>query len=46
MKLEQNMKMTAFWHIAACSLVEVGRRFMDAYCFHHQGRDLRVSMSE
>jgi hypothetical protein len=32
-----NMKMTAFWDIVPCSLVEVDRRFRGAYCLHHQG---------
>jgi hypothetical protein len=27
--------MTAFWDIAACSLVEVGRRFRGAYYLHN-----------
>jgi hypothetical protein len=31
------MKMTAFWDIAPCSLVEVDRRSRDAYCLHHEG---------
>jgi hypothetical protein len=31
------LKMTAFWEIAPCSLVEVDRRFRGAYCLHHQG---------
>jgi hypothetical protein len=33
---EANMKMTAFWNIALCSLVKVDRRFRAAYCLHHQ----------
>jgi hypothetical protein len=36
-----NLKMTAFWDIAPCSLVEVDRRFRCAYCLHHQG-DVRL----
>jgi hypothetical protein len=31
--------MTAFWDIASCSLVKVGRRFTGAYCLHHQGNE-------
>jgi hypothetical protein len=27
---------TAFWNIAACSLVEVGRYLRRPYCLHHQ----------
>jgi hypothetical protein len=30
-------KVTAFWNIALCSLVEVDRRFRVAYFLHHQG---------
>jgi hypothetical protein len=33
------MNITAFRDIALCSLVEVDRRFRDAYCLHrHDGR--------
>jgi hypothetical protein len=32
-----SMKMTVFWDIAPCSLVEVYRRFRGACCLHHQG---------
>jgi hypothetical protein len=32
-----NMEMTAFWYLAPCSLVEIDRRFVGAYCFYHQG---------
>jgi hypothetical protein len=32
-----HLKMTAFWDIAACSLIEVDQRFRDAYCLRHQG---------
>jgi hypothetical protein len=31
------MKVTAFWDMALCSLVEVDRRFRGAYCLHRQG---------
>jgi hypothetical protein len=31
------MKMTVFWDIAQCSLVEVYRHFKGACCLHHQG---------
>jgi hypothetical protein len=30
------MKMTVFWDVALCSLVEIDRRFRGAYCLHHQ----------
>jgi hypothetical protein len=30
------MKMTAYWDIAPCSLVEVDRRFRGAYSLYHQ----------
>jgi hypothetical protein len=29
--------MTAFWNMSLCSLVEVYRRFGDAYCPNYQG---------
>jgi hypothetical protein len=32
-----SMKMTVFWYIAPCSLVEIDRRFRGAYCLHNQG---------
>jgi hypothetical protein len=33
-----SMKMAVFWVVAPCSLVEVYRRFRDAYCFHQPRR--------
>jgi hypothetical protein len=30
-------KITVFWDVAPCSLVEVYRRFRGACCLHHQG---------
>jgi hypothetical protein len=33
------LKMTAFWDIAPCSLVEVFRRFIAAYCLHYRPDD-------
>jgi hypothetical protein len=33
----ESMKMTAFWDIAQCSLVEVDRRFRVAYSLDNQG---------
>jgi hypothetical protein len=32
-----SMKMTATWDVVPCSLVKVGRRFINEYCHHHQG---------
>jgi hypothetical protein len=29
------MKTVVFWDVAACSLVEIDRRFRGAYCLHH-----------
>jgi hypothetical protein len=34
-----NMKMIVFWDTAPCSLVEIDRRFRDAYCLHHRPDD-------
>jgi hypothetical protein len=35
-KLTITLKMTAFWDVAPCSLVEVDRRFRCTYCLHHR----------
>jgi hypothetical protein len=47
-----SMKLTIFWDVAPCILVEVYRRFTGVYCLHHQadlsdegGRGCRVSYS-
>jgi hypothetical protein len=34
------MKMTVFWDVAPCSLVETDWRFRGAYCHHHQDDEL------
>jgi hypothetical protein len=31
----ESMKMNIFWDVP-CSLVEIDRRFRDAYCLHYQ----------
>jgi hypothetical protein len=31
------MKMTVFWDVALCSLVEIYRRYTGAFTHHHQG---------
>jgi hypothetical protein len=33
------VKMAVFWVVSPCSLVEVYRRFIGAYCLHHQDDD-------
>jgi hypothetical protein len=30
------LKMTVFWDVAPCSLIEIDQCFRGAYCFHHQ----------
>jgi hypothetical protein len=40
-KLEDD-KMTVFWDIGRCGLVEVDRRFRSVYCLLHQGDESRV----
>jgi hypothetical protein len=30
------MKMTIFWHVAQCSLIEIDQHFRGAYYLHHQ----------
>jgi hypothetical protein len=32
-----NMKVTVFWDVAPCSLIEVHRGFRGTCCLHHQG---------
>jgi hypothetical protein len=39
-------KMTVFWDVAPCNVVEIGRRFRGAYCFHHHGLLMAISTSE
>jgi hypothetical protein len=39
------MKMTVFWDVAPCSLVQINQHFRGAYCLHHQG-DKGRSISE
>jgi hypothetical protein len=39
-RMAASMKMTVFWDVAPCSLVEMYRRIRDAYCLHHQGNEL------
>jgi hypothetical protein len=39
------MKMTFFWDIALCGLVEDERRFRGAYCPHHQGALMMEAVS-
>jgi hypothetical protein len=31
-----DIKMTVFWYVALCSLVEIDRHFRGAYCLHHK----------
>jgi hypothetical protein len=33
-----SVKLTVFWDMAPCSLIEADRRFRSAYCLHHQHR--------
>jgi hypothetical protein len=30
------MKMTVFWNVASCSVIEIDRRFRGASCLHHK----------
>jgi hypothetical protein len=30
------MKMTVYWDVAPCSLLDIDRRFRGAYCLHQQ----------
>jgi hypothetical protein len=44
------LKMTVFWDVVPCSLVEINQCFRCVYCLHHQGDEWllmeAVSMSE
>jgi hypothetical protein len=33
------LKMTVFWDVALCGLVETDQRFRGAYCLHRQGNE-------
>jgi hypothetical protein len=33
------LKMTVFWDVVPCSLIDIQRRFKGAYCLHYQGDD-------
>jgi hypothetical protein len=37
-------KMTVFWDVAPCSLVEDYRHFRGAYCLHHQGDESTIAL--
>jgi hypothetical protein len=30
------LRVAFFWDVAPCSVVEIDRRFRDAYCLHHE----------
>jgi hypothetical protein len=36
--------MTVFWDVAPCGLVEGYRRFVGAYCLHHQDDEYSLMM--
>jgi hypothetical protein len=38
------MKLTTFWDLQPCILVELYRRFKRAYFFYHQGREITMKM--
>jgi hypothetical protein len=35
-----SMKISAFWDVARCRLVETNRRFRSAYCLHNNRSDI------
>jgi hypothetical protein len=41
-KVLKNVKMTAFWDILPCSLVEVDLRFRGAYCLPDDGGSMHL----
>jgi hypothetical protein len=38
------MKMTVFWDVAPCSLVDAGQRFRGAYCLHLKRRSISIRL--
>jgi hypothetical protein len=46
--LAMSRKMTIFWDVTPCSVVEVDQRFGSSYCLHHQDALMTraVSISE
>jgi hypothetical protein len=40
-RIQTRRKLTVFWDVASCSLVETDRRFRGAYCHHHRGEAAR-----
>jgi hypothetical protein len=39
-KHTNGLKMTVFWDVAPCNLVEIYRHFTGTCCLHHQGDDI------
>jgi hypothetical protein len=39
------MKITVFWDVVPCSLVEIDRRFRGTYCLHHQSNHCPSTLS-
>jgi hypothetical protein len=39
------MKITIFWNVALCSLIEIGRSFSSAYCLHRQSALMMQAVS-
>jgi hypothetical protein len=33
----KEVKMTVFWDVAPCSMIDIDRHFRGVYCLHHQG---------
>jgi hypothetical protein len=41
-----SMKMTVFWDVTPCCLVETDRRFRGSFCLRHQGDEEAASTSK
>jgi hypothetical protein len=39
-----SMKMTAFWNMVPCSLVDVEQCFRGVYCLYHQGDESLIAL--
>jgi hypothetical protein len=37
--MPKRMKVTVFWDVAPCILIEIDQHFRDSYCLHHHCDD-------
>jgi hypothetical protein len=39
-----SVKMAVFWDVAPCSLVDIDRRFIGAYCLHYRAASQKTDV--